>query len=61
MLMNHCDVARKMTGLWQRQQCGYVVRQRLAMPEPRPFVERLLDLRIRVEDPETTDQLDGRS
>ena len=20
---NHCDVARKMTGLWQRQQCGY--------------------------------------
>src|SRR5580765_7683891 len=20
--MNHCDVARKMTGLWQRQQCG---------------------------------------
>ena len=21
--MNHCDVARKMTGLWQRQQCGY--------------------------------------
>ena len=22
--MNHCDVARKMTGLWHRQQCGYV-------------------------------------
>src|SRR6185312_2297318 len=21
--MNHCSVARKMTGLWQRQQCGY--------------------------------------
>ena len=21
--MNHCDVARKITGLWQRQQCGY--------------------------------------
>src|SRR5882724_1234663 len=20
--MNHCDVARKITGLWQRQQCG---------------------------------------
>ena len=20
--MNHCSVARKMTGLWQRQQCG---------------------------------------
>ena len=23
ILMNHCEVARKMTGLWQRQQCGY--------------------------------------
>ena len=22
MAMNHCDVARKITGLWQRQQCG---------------------------------------
>ena len=22
--MNHCDVARKITGLWHRQQCGYV-------------------------------------
>jgi len=22
MLMNHCSVARKITGLWQRQQCG---------------------------------------
>ena len=22
MAMNHCSVARKMTGLWQRQQCG---------------------------------------
>ena len=22
--MNHCGVARKMTGEWQRQQCGYV-------------------------------------
>src|SRR3954454_7508896 len=22
MEMNHCSVARKMTGLWQRQQCG---------------------------------------
>src|SRR5206468_1258788 len=22
-VMNHCDVARKITGLWQRQQCGY--------------------------------------
>ena len=22
MLMNHCSVARKMTGRWQRQQCG---------------------------------------
>ena len=21
--MNHCEVARKITGLWQRQQCGY--------------------------------------
>ena len=21
--MNHCDVARKITGLWHRQQCGY--------------------------------------
>src|SRR5215469_5288045 len=21
--INHCSVARKMTGLWQRQQCGY--------------------------------------
>ena len=21
--MNHCAVARKITGLWQRQQCGY--------------------------------------
>ena len=21
--MNHCSVARKMIGLWQRQQCGY--------------------------------------
>ena len=20
--MNHCSVARKITGLWQRQQCG---------------------------------------
>ena len=31
--MNHCDVARKITGLWQRQQCGYVVRERFAVPE----------------------------
>ena len=23
MRMNHCDVARKITGLWHRQQCGY--------------------------------------
>ena len=23
MEMNHCSVARKMMGLWQRQQCGY--------------------------------------
>jgi hypothetical protein len=22
-VMNHCAVARKITGLWQRQQCGY--------------------------------------
>ena len=22
--MNHCEVARKITGLWHRQQCGYV-------------------------------------
>ena len=22
MPMNHCSVARKMVGLWQRQQCG---------------------------------------
>ena len=22
MPMNHCSVARKITGLWQRQQCG---------------------------------------
>jgi hypothetical protein len=22
--MNHCAVARKITGLWHRQQCGYV-------------------------------------
>jgi len=21
--MNHCSVARKITGIWQRQQCGY--------------------------------------
>src|SRR5271157_4273254 len=21
--INHCSVARKITGLWQRQQCGY--------------------------------------
>ena len=23
MEINHCSVARKITGLWQRQQCGY--------------------------------------
>ena len=33
--MNHCDVARKITGLWQRQQCGYVCANGSSMPEPR--------------------------
>ena len=32
---NHCDVARKITGLWQRQQCGYWCANVCAVPEPR--------------------------
>ena len=38
MRMNHCDVARKMTGLWQRQQCGYWCENALAVPEPAAFL-----------------------
>ena len=35
MRTNHCDVARKITGLWQRQQCGYWCWNVLAVPQPR--------------------------
>jgi len=33
----HCSVARKMTGLWQRQQCGYDADFASAMSAPRDF------------------------
>ena len=46
--MNHCDVARKITGLWQRQQCGYWWRTSRRC-HSRPRLERRLDLRVGVE------------
>ena len=56
--MNHCDVARKITGLWQRQQCGYWCVERLAMPQSSALLQRRLDVRVRVEHPLTGEQLD---
>src|SRR5579864_6894880 len=38
MEINHCSVARKITGLWQRQQCGYECSiLASAMSTPRDF------------------------
>src|SRR6185312_7571074 len=38
MEINHCSVARKITGLWQRQQCGYECSSlSSAMSTPRAF------------------------
>ena len=47
--MNHCSVARKITGFLQRQQCGYecVI---VSREEQRPaLAQQLDDLRIRFE------------
>ncbi len=41
MRTNHCDVARKITGLWQRQQCGYWCENVCAVPQPAALVQRL--------------------
>src|SRR5665213_2542223 len=44
MLMNHCSVARKMTGLWQRQQCGYECSMSTrASSAPRDFRSSMID------------------
>ena len=56
--MNHCAVARKITGLWQRQQCGYRCVEVLAVPEPAALLERRLDLRVGVEHLQAGEQLD---
>ena len=58
MRMNHCDVARKITGLWQRQQCGYECWKSCAVPEPRALLERLLDARVGVEHLLAAEELD---
>ena len=58
MRMNHCDVARKITGLWQRQQCGYWCENvSRCHSRPRSF-SASLDLRVRVEHPLPAEQLD---
>ena len=56
---NHCEVARKITGLWQRQQCGYWCSNVSAVPEPAALVQRLLDVRVGVEHALAAEQLDG--
>ena len=58
MRMNHCDVARKITGLWQRQQCGYAVVERLAVPQPAARGQRFLDLRVGVEHAQAAEERD---
>ena len=47
--MNHCDVARKITGLWQRQQCGYWCAKSARCHRRAALLQRLLDVRVRVE------------
>ena len=38
MPINHCSVARKMTGLWQRQQCGIAMFDLCACSSSAPFI-----------------------
>ena len=57
--MNHWFVARKITGLWQRQQCGYWCENvSRCHSRPRSF-SASLDVRVRVEDPLAAEQADG--
>ena len=59
ILMNHCDVARKITGLWQRQQCGYwCANASRCHSRPRSF-SACFDVRVRVEHPLAAEQLHG--
>ena len=56
--MNHCDVARKITGLWQRQQCGYWCENASRCHRRAAFLERRLDVRVGVEHALAAEQLD---
>ena len=56
--MNHCDVARKITGLWQRQQCGYECwNASRCHSRPRAFSASTID-RIGVEHALAAEELD---
>ena len=56
--MNHCDVARKITGLWQRQQCGYECSNRSRFHSRPASARACFDLRVRLEHREAGEALD---
>ena len=56
--MNHCDVARKMTGLWQRQQCGYVCWNGSRCHSRPRSSSACFDVRVGVEHALAAEQLD---
>ena len=57
--MNHCDVARKMTGLMAAPAVRILVRERLPVPQAAALLERRLDVGVRVEDPLAAKQFNG--
>ena len=61
ILMNHCDVARKITGLWQRQQCGYWCENDSRCQSRPRSLSASSTLRIRIEDalpPKSSDRVE---
>ena len=58
--MNHCSVARKMTGCLQRQQCGYECVIVSREEQRAALAQQLDDLRVRFEHVQAGPQRDVR-
>ena len=49
--MNHCSVARKITGLWHRQQCGYECSSLFRVQQCAARLHQINDRLVRVPHP----------